>query len=250
MAFGELGIAKTIAMNAPKYKRIVEPFADGGTVALFPGMKKPKEHIVNIEDETTFNLMLFIQGLSGADKKTLKGFDWVSSQETFDSVLSISATEGVELYYRFFYLKKFGVKAADAESDPTYDQLSIDDDMSSILFTLPVTKIGLKKATITNDDPLSVVGSGGGSDTFMILLPKTPEQVDAVESKLGNLGGPFFYAKKSNSNEDLFAAVDASGGTIISTFAASTIMMATMEVRTNYDHKSANKLRIVEPIEQ
>jgi len=129
MAFGELGIAKTIAMNAPKYTRIVEPFADMGTVALYPGMKKPKEHIVNIEDETIFQIMLFMQGYSAADKKALKSFDWVASQETFDAALAISATEGAEHFYRFFYLKKFGVKAKDPEQPPTFDALRLGDEM-------------------------------------------------------------------------------------------------------------------------
>ena len=248
MAFGELGFAKTIAMNAPKkIKKIVEPFADMGTVALFPGMKKPKQHIINIIDETIYQLMLFIQGLTGADKKKLKSFDWVSSEETFNTVLGITATEGAELYYRYFYLKKFGVKAADPEQPPTYDFLSAGNSLAGMLFTLPVTKVGIKKATITNDDPGAVISSASGADTFVVLLPMTPEQTQDVESKLPGLSASYFYAKKSASNEELFDSAGSAGDTVVSTFAASSIMMATMEVRTNYDHKSANKLKVVDP---
>jgi len=247
MAFGELGIAKVIAMNAPKYTKIVEPFADGGTVAMYPGMKKPKQHIVNIEDETIFNLMLFLQGHTPTDKKNLKGMDWVASAETFDTVLAMNETEGSGLFYRFFYLKKFGVKSKDPEADPIFDYLKIGHDMKSIIFTLPVAKVSLKKATITNDDPMSLLGGGAG--TFTILNPKTPEQIDSVESKLQGIGGDYFYAKKSKSNDDIFEAVDNKGTSFISTFAASSIMMATMEVRTNYEHKSREKLKILEPIE-
>jgi len=246
MAFGELGIAKVIAMNAPRYTRLVEPFADGGTVAMYPGMRKPRQHIVNIEDETIFNIMLFMQTHTLADKKNLKARDWVSSAETFDAALAMNATEGPDLFYQFFYLKKFGVRSKDPEVPPTYDYLKLGHDMGKIIFTLPGARVSLKKATLTNDDPLSV--ALGGSGTFTILTPRKPEHIEAVESRLAGISGEFFYAKKSMSNEDIFAAVDA-GGPFISTFAASSIMMATMEVRTNYQHKSRNKLRIVEPIE-
>jgi len=248
MAFGELSIAKTIAMNAPKYKRIIEPFGDKGTVALFPGMKKPKEHIVNIEDETIFSLMVFLQSLSSSDKKNLKSYDWVASPETFDAALSITAIEGADLFYKYFYLKQFGVKSKDPEQPPTFDFLKNGHDMSSMLFRLPLVKIGLKKVTLTNEDALSVVNNSGGSETFIILLPSTPEQIESIESKLSGISANVFYAKKSKSNEELFEQVDNSGDMITSTFSASSIMMATMEVRTNYEHKSANKLRVVEPI--
>jgi len=245
VAFGELGIAKVIAMNAPKHSKIVEPFADGGTIAMFPGMKKPKQHIVNIEDETIFNIMLFMQTYTAADKKNLKGRDWVASQETFDAALSINATDGTDLFYRFFYLKKFGVKAKDPEQEPTFDYLKLGHNMLNILFTLPIAKTSLKKATITNDDPLSLIAGAAG--TFTILTPKKPEHIESVESKLP-IGGDFFYAKKSMSNEAIFEAVDK-GDMIVSAFSASSIMMATMEVRTNYEHKSREKLKILKSVE-
>ncbi len=189
MAFGDLGIAKVIAMNAPKYNKIVEPFADGGTVAMYPGMKKPKQHIVNIEDEIIFNIMSFLQNHSPADKKNLKGRDWIASPEAFDAAIAINAMDGPDLYYRFFYLKKFGVRSKDPEADPTFDYLKLGSDMSKILFSLQVAKVSLKKATITNDDPMSLVT--GGTGTFTILTPKKPEQIQSVEAKLP-IGGDFF----------------------------------------------------------
>ncbi len=251
MAFGDLSMAKTVAMNAPKpIRRIVEPFADRGTIAMFPGMKKPKDHLVNIEDEILFEIYLFIQTLSAGDKKRLKSFDWIGSPETFDAALAITATEGPELYYRFNYVKQFGKRSLDPEALPTFDFLRFGQDMSAILFTLPMTKFGLKKVTLLNEDPLAVMaGAGGGADTFMILAPGTPEQVEAVEAKLP-VSASYFFAKKSKSLDELFeSAASAGDKVVVSTFASSSIMMATMEVQTNYEHKSANKLTVVPAIE-
>ncbi|MCF6178912.1 MAG: hypothetical protein L3J63_05910 [Geopsychrobacter sp.] len=245
MAFGDLGIAKQIAENAPKYKRIVEPFGDVGTIALYPGKKKPKSHQVNIQDETAFAVMSFIKSHTAGDKKRLKGFDWTAAPETFEAALAITATEGAELYYRFFYVKKFGVRAKDPEQPPTYDHLKTGHDMKAILYSLPVQRVGLKKVELTNDDPLAVLGTISGSDTFAILVPKKPEHIEAVENRLP-LSSPFFYAKKSMSNDDLFEAVARTGDQVkVSQFAVSSIMMASMEVHTNYD----NKLTALEPIE-
>jgi len=237
MAFMVPGIAKDIIEKAPKYKRIVEPFGDGGTLALYSEKKKPKEHIVNIEDEILFNLMLFIQGLSSADKKRLKSFDWVSSPETFDSVLAINAVDGPDLFYRFFYLKHFGVKAKDPEQPPTYDWLTLGESAKKILDDLKSQRMGLKKVTLLNEDPIGVMSKGGGSDTFLVLLPKKPEHIDAVEARLNGMGGNFFYAKKSKSNDILFEDVAKNPNMFVSTLTASTIMAGTMEVRTNYESK-------------
>lgn len=237
MAFGQLGMQKIIALNAPKYKRIVEPFGDNGTLALYPGKKKPKEHIVNFEDETLFALMSFIQGVTAADKKRLKAFDWVASSETFEAALSITAVEGAELFYRFFYLKHFGVRSKDPETPPTFDWLKVGKDASQLLFTLPQMKGAFKKATLINEEPLSVMSSGGGSDTFLILIPKKPEHVEAVEARLNGLSENFFFAKKSMSNDDLFAAVEGYADYNVSAATDATIMVATMEVMTNYDSR-------------
>ncbi len=238
MAFGDLGIAKKIVMNAPKYRKIVEPFADGGTLAMYAAKKKPKEHIVNIEDEMLFNLYLFLQQISAADKNNLKARDWISSPETFDQALAINAADGPDLYYRFFYLKAFGVKSKEPTIDPTYDWLSLGNDHKSILYTLPVLRIKLKGVSISNDDPLAVMASASGADTFLVLTPKSQEQIDAVESRLSGVSAKFFFAKKSKSNDDIFAAVDQFGSSMnISAFSASTIMMATTEARTNYESR-------------
>jgi len=245
MAFGDLGIAKAIITNAPKYRKIVEPFADGGTLAMYLAKKKPKEHVVNIADETLFALYSFIQSLTSADKKALKTKDWIADPDTFDQALAITATEGVDLYYRYFYLKAFGVKSKDMESPPTFDWLKLGKDHKALLYTLPMARIGLKGVTLSNDDPLAVMSSASGADTFLVLTPKLPEHIDAVEAKLGGTSANFFYAKKSKSNDDIFSAVDSLGSSMnISAFAASSIMMATMEARTNYD----SKLIPLEPI--
>lgn len=246
MAFGEIGFAKQIALNAPKYKNIIEPFGDNGTLALYLGKKKPQQHTVNIEDETMFTIMSFIQTLSAADKKRLKGFDWVGSLETFDQVVAITAIEGAELFYRYFYLNKFAAKSKDPEAPPAFDYLKLNQDYKNMLYGLPTMRVGLKPVTLTNEDPLTVMGTGSAG-AFSVLLPKKPEHIDAVESRLGNFSGEFFYAKKSTSNDDLFESVAINGDSMnISTFAASSIMMAQFEVRTNYD----SKMSALEPIEQ
>ena len=245
MAFGEIGFAKRIALNAPKYSRIVEPFADNGTLALYLGKRKPKQHIVNIEDEVLFAVMLFVQTLSAADKKRLKSFNWVGSPEAFDAAVAITATEGADLFYRYFYLNKFSAKTLDKEAPPEFDFLALGKDHKALLYALPPMRVGLKPVTLSNEDPLSVMGSGSAG-TFSVLLPKKPEHIDAVESRLPGMAGEFFYAKKSMSSADLFESVaQISDSMNVSTFAASTIMMAQMEVRTNY----SSRMVPLEPIE-
>lgn len=245
MAFGLINtkVAKMIAANAPKYRRIVEPFGDGGTFALHLEKRRPAEHVVNFEDEMLFALMTFIQQLSAADRSRLKSFDWTGSEETFDKVVAIAATEGAEFFYRYFYLKEFGIMGKDMAEPPMFDWLRRGEDMRAMLYELPVTKIGLRNTTLVQGDPMALVQSGG-ADTFLILLPVTPEQAAAVEGRLGSISSPFFYARKSGSNEALAQSIaQASGNVVVSSFSAASIMMATMEVRTNYP----NKLPIVGP---
>lgn len=243
MAFGVLGIGKKVAENSPKYSRIVEPFGDGGTFALYLAKKPPKTHLVNIEDETLFVLYTFLKEHTGVDKRTLKGYDWVSSPETFDTVAALTASDGPEFYYQYFYLKKFAAKSTDSEAPPAYDWLSLGHDMGSIVFTLPLSKVGLKKVELVLGDPIVTMDGASGGDTFVILTPKTPEQIDAVEARLP-LSSPFFYAKKVKDSQVLFDDAGAVGDRmVVSHMAASSIMMATMEVRTNYD----TKLPIVDP---
>jgi len=76
---------------------------------------------------------------------------------------------------------------------------------------------------------------GGGN--FLILVPKTPEDVVAVEGKLSTISADFFFSKKSKDNETLFADAQRNKALKTSTITASTIMGATMEVVTNYDNK-------------
>ena len=243
MAFGELGIGKQVAENSPKYTRVVEPFGDMGTFALYLAKKPPKTHLVNIENETLFNLFTFLKGHTAADKRTLKAFDWVSSPETFDTVTAITATDGVELYYKFFYMKKFAARSKDPEAPPAYDWLTLGHDMGSIIYDLPLQKVGLKKVEFVLGDPLTVMTAASGADTFIILAPMTPEQTEAVEARLP-LSSPFFYAKKVADTQVLFDDAAAVGDRmVVSHFAKASIMMATMEVRTNY----ATKLPIVDP---
>ncbi len=228
MAFGDLSIAKKIAFNSPKYTKIIEPFGDGGTFALYPGKKKPKEHIVNIEDELIFNLMLFLQSHTSADKSKLKKMDWVSSIETFNKVISIKADKGADLYYRFFYLKKFGVKSKEEGVEPSYDALKFGDNMKNIIFTLPIQKVGLKGVTIVNNDPMTMLDSSG----FLILAPKKPEHIESLDAKMP-LPGDFFYAKKAIDNESMIETAKKSSA-FVSHFAQSSIMMATMQVTSSY----------------
>jgi len=147
-------MGKKIADNSPKYVRIVEPFGDGGTFALYLAKKPPKTHLVNIEDETLFPLYVFVKEHTAADKRTLKGYDWVSSPETFDKVMALTATDGPELYYRRSYMMKFGIKAKDPDTPPAYDWLKLGHDAGSVIYDLPLKKFGLKKVELALGDPI------------------------------------------------------------------------------------------------
>lgn len=236
--FGTLNatLAKIIIANAPKYTKITEPFGDGGSLALEMAKRKPKTHTVNIADEMRYSAFLTVQRLSGSDKKQLKGFDWVASQETFDSVLAITATEGPQLLYRFLYLKKFGMKMdPDPEAPPGYDILSTGRDASGVLMGLPMMKVALKGVTITNDDPMRHVAAGGGA--FLILLPKMPEHVEAVQAKLGSLGGEFFFAAKVADGLAVVETAKKFSQFNVMGQKAASIMMGTMAIITNYESK-------------
>ena len=236
--FGTLNatLAGTIIANAPKYRDISEPFGDGGTLALELAKRKPKTHQVNVEDERLYAAFLTVQRLSSADRRGLKRFDWIASRETFEDVLAITATEGPEFLYSFLYLKQVGMKmaAADPAGPPQFefDLLSDGEELSGILMGLPLMAAGLKNVTLTNDDPMDHVVGGNG---FLILLPKTPAQIEAVQARLGSLGGEFFFAGKV---ADGMAVVDLA--TQFSQFTVSgrkiaSIMMGSFAVITNYD---------------
>lgn len=235
--FGTLNTttAKLITRNAPKgVDRWVEPFGDNGTVALYLEKKKPKAHLLNIEDEILFSMFTFVQSASSSQLKQLKGFDWIGSPETFDSVLAISATEGPEAFYRFLYLKHFTMRVlgADPEATPLFDFSKFGEDASGKLLGLPLMRVGLKKVTIVNGEPSSVMGESG----FLILLPSGAEQVETVKTGLSGISSPHMFIAKG---EFPVAVEDARQmpNKNVTTFAAATIMMATMEVVWNYDSK-------------
>lgn len=234
--FTATNMSKAIMELAPKYRRIVEPFGDGGTYVMYGVKKKPKEHIVNIVDEMKFNLFDFCQNFTSADKKRLKGFDWVSSFETFQSVLKIMAMDGAEFFYKYFYQKKFGIMdMTDMEAVPTYDWTTFGDSIKHLLDEIQETKALLKKVTLLNEDPFSVMGKAGGVDTFLILLPKG-EDVESVESRLGGLSGNFFFAKKTDV-EQLMDAVGKMPNLNIYARNAGSAMSATAQVVINYESK-------------
>lgn len=235
MAFGELNIAKLIAENSPKYGTIIEPFGDGGAFALYLKKKKPKQHILNYEDEELFKIMLIIQNMSGSDFKNLKSRDWIGNLDTFNKAVSISAVDGLDLFYRYFYLKHFSERQLDKEATPIFDVLKNSVDIKLFLFDFKLTKVGLKGVTLINQESISVM-SMSGQNPFYILTPKTPEQQTSVESKLDGLNN-FFYAKKKKDNETLILDLKAEQNNFISVFAQSTIMMADMQIETNYESR-------------
>lgn len=235
-AFGAMNasLAKTLATNAPKYQKIIEPFGDAGSFAFYLAKRKPKEHLLNVEDETLFNLLTFVQKMSSSHKAQLKRFDWISSKETFEKALAIKATEGPELFYRFIYLKKFGERATDPESDPVYDWLTVEEDTSSVLFSLPIMRSALKVVVLSLGPGLKMI-TGGDAKTFWVLLPKKPEDVEGVRSRIKTLGSPFFFGAKINTNEQIVEAVKQYPNLKVNAMTASSIMMGKMITVWNYD---------------
>lgn len=235
--FGALNatISKMITENSPKYSSITEPFGDGGTFALTMDKRKPKTHLVNIEDEELFNAFLAVQGLSASGKKQLKNQDWIASVDTFKNVLAVSDKEGPNFLYKFLYLKKFGMKMAgsDPEAQPEFDILSTGADASSMLEGLPLMRKLIKKIVISNEDPMKLVSAGSG---FLILLPKKPEHTEAVQSKLSSLSGEFFFAGKAKDGMEVVEMAKKFSKLRVSGKKAASIMMSTMAVITNYEN--------------
>ena len=235
----ELKMAKHISQNAPKYSRIVEPFGSYGTIAMESMIKKPKEHILNVEDLTIFTLMTFLKNITATDKRALKEKDWISSEETFNSVQTISATEGYDFYYKYIYNKNFGSMAmgkGGAEGTIMYDWLTKDENIKNKLFEIPIMTMALKKSTITNEVFSSTLNSSMSSDTFLILTPKKPEEISACEQKIKSISNPFFYAKKSKSNDELLSVVNQENSLKISAVSAGAVMPGTAQVITNYEN--------------
>ncbi|MCF6267690.1 MAG: hypothetical protein L3J57_14255 [Desulfuromusa sp.] len=235
--FGTLNatVSGTIARNTPKgTRRIVEPFGDGGTLALELKKKRPKEHIVNIVDEDLFKAFDFIKNATSGEIRTLKKYDWISSQETFDAVLGINADAGPEMFYRWYYLKKLGM-VMEPDTAPEYDLLSTGHNLGMKLLGIPLMKVGLKKTDLINEDPLSVITSYGSSGTFMILLPSGAEQIEATRQKLTGLSADFFFAGKVKEATEIFDDAESFGQFNVSALSAASIMMAKLSVISNYD---------------
>lgn len=233
--FGTLNstIAKIIAENTPSHSKLVEPFGDGGTIALYLKRKKSPEHLVNIMDEELFNAMVFAQGMSGGDRSRLKGLDWIGSQETFDKVAAISATEGGDFFYRYLYLKHFGLRQKDKEAPPAFDIMEIGVDKKKILYGLPLMKVGLKGVTITNEESIPVMNANMGA--FLVLLPKKPEDVEAVRSKLVSISGQFFFTAKVTDTGEVIELAKQLTNLNVTIFASAGIMMSNMSTVWNYE---------------
>lgn len=234
--FGSLNttIAGTIAANSPKHTKIVEPFGDGGTYALYLKKKKPKEHILNIEDEVLFNAFIFIQNISSSEKSALKKKDWVSSKETFDAVLKINADQGVDFFYSWFYKRHFGSRVKEEGEIPEYDLSKIGVDISNKLFDIPLMVVGLKGVNIINEDPISVMNSANG---FLILLPKKPEHIESTESKLNSFTDDFYYSAKVADFSITIEAAELYTDLNVASQIIATIMMGNFSTITNYENK-------------
>lgn len=229
--------AKYIIQNAPKYDKIVEPFGDNGSIAFELDKKRPSVHLLNVENEMIFNLFVFFQNLSSSDKSAIKSKDWISSQETFNTVLKISAMDGVDFFYRWMYLQNFGISdMKNMETDPVWDWTSFGEDIKDKTYDLPLLKAGLKGVTLSLGDPIAFIGKASGTSTFLILNPKSTEQVAAVDAKVGSLTVPFWYQKKSKSNDELMQTAEAEKNKV-SRVNSGAVMPGTAQIITNYENK-------------
>lgn len=234
--FGTLNttMAKTIARNSPKYDKIIEPYGDGGTFALYLQKKKPKTHILNIVDEILFNAFLFIQNISGSEKSQLKKLDWIGTKETFDKVIKINATSGVQFFYNFLYVRNFGTRVKEDETS-IFDISKINKDISNKLFDIPSMKVALKGVTILNDDPTKHINSGG--QTFLILLPKSPEDNETTRSKLNGISGNFYYGGKVADFNLIVEDAESFNNLIVSPLSVASFMVGDFSIITSYESK-------------
>ena len=238
MALGDLNasLAKLIALNSPKgVKKWVEPFGDGGTMAVYLAKKKPKEHLLNIVDEELFAVFIFVQSATSGQLKALKKMDWTGSHEAFDKAQAVTAVEGLDFFYKFQYVKTFGTKGADSEAPKIFDILKTGEDGSKHLRSLPITRVGLKKVTIVNEDPFLVMGAAGGS--FLILLPKTPEDTEAIKSRLAGISSPYFFAGKEKDSQAIVDLAKQMPNQNVKDFAAASIMINTLGIVWNYESR-------------
>lgn len=232
--FGTLNatLAKTIAANSPQYRRIVEPFGDGGTFALYFDKRRPREHVVNIVDPVLFAAMSFVQTAPKSQMNAIKRRDWTGSQEAFDAAMAVTATDGPDFFYRFLYTKKFGMSMKPGE-EPTFDILSTGKDGRKHLWGLPLMQAGLKRVQLVNGDPFAVLS--GGQETFTILLPKKPEDAESAKSRLASISGPFFFAAKVKDAMEIVETAKQMADKNVTAITAASIMMNTMLTVWNYE---------------
>lgn len=223
-------IAKTIAQNAPKYSKIVEPFGDSGSFALYIAKIPAKTHLLNIVEPELFTAFTFMQNYSSSDLNSLKKMDWTGSLETFNQILTITDVEGTNFIYKFLYLKKFGMKMKDGSV--SFDVLSTGKNIANILYSFPLMKSLIKKVTLSNVDPLTLIPSDG----FMILLPPH-DQIENVKAKLSSLDGNFFFAGKAADGDEIVQDAQSLSSLHVSGLPAASIMMNKFAVITDYDSK-------------
>ncbi|MCI1700000.1 hypothetical protein [Liquorilactobacillus nagelii] len=224
-------IAKTIALNNPGYSKIVEPFGDSGTYALFAAKKPAKQHIVNIVDPEMLAIMQFAQSYSNSDFSTLKNENWNSDQDTFNQVQTISDTEGEKLVYKHLYNKWYGMSMLGSD-EVNWNVLTLNQNSKNKLFAFPLMKVLLKSVEFQNVDPLSLIPSDG----FMILIPDS-QNIDSVKSKLAGLSGQFFFAGKVSDGMAVITDAQSMNNLNVHGQEVASIMMNSYSMITNYDSR-------------
>ena len=224
-------IAKTIALNNPNYSKIVEPFGDAGTYALYPQKKPAKQHIVNIVDEETLAIMQFAQTYSNSDFSTLKSENWNSDEDTFNQVQTINDLEGEKLVYKHLYNKWYGMSMVGSD-EVSWNMLTLNQNSKNKLFAFPLMKALLKPVEFQNVDPMSLIPSDG----FMILIPDT-ENLDSTKSKLTSLSGQFFFAGKVSDDAQVITDAQQMNTLNVHGQEVASIMMNSYSMVTNYDSR-------------
>ncbi|MFT8747120.1 hypothetical protein [Liquorilactobacillus nagelii] len=224
-------LAKTIAMNNPNYSKIVEPFGDAGSYALYPQKKPAKQHIVNIQDEEMLAIMQFAQSYSNSDFSTLKNENWNSDEETFNQVQTISDLDGEKLVYKHLYNKWYGMSMTDSD-EVSWNMLTLNQNNKNKLFAFSLMKALLKPVEFQNVDPLSLIPSDG----FMILIPDS-QNIDSVKSKLTSISGLFFFAGKISDGSQAIQDAQTMSNLNVHGQEVASIMMNSYSMITNYDSR-------------
>lgn len=236
--FGTLNasIAKLIGENMPDHTVLVEPFGDGGTIAMHPRRKRSQRHVLNVSDPIKFAMIQFAKNLTAGDKQILKRLDWISSEETFSQAATSQAEEGPELFWQVLYVKHFGLRLKDLEIPPQWNPLSIDENISDKIYGLPLMKAKLKKVEIINEeDPLSVMGGFGGGGVFWVLLPQKSEVAEEVKSRINSLGGTYMFIAKIEGPVQLLEMADEMKPVNVAPANVASIMMNMVSIVYNYE---------------